>query len=839
VKTTERALHLLLAAAVIVPVAIFAAAATYDRYRVLEDADRRIEQTTQLLDEHTTKVFETLDLVMKQVLLRIDGRDWQTIHQDAQLFEELNSIKNALPQIDGIFLVGPTGRTWMTSRMFPAPAGTDFSDRDYFVAQREKDAGTFISQTYLGKFSKHPIFNVSTRRSTPTGAFDGVVGISISLAYFEEFYATLAEHLDHAAALTRSDGAVLVRYPVIEQQPLRWPSAPFTRSIADQPTGGSFEADSSLDGVPRLFRYKRVNTYPLYVSYGVSKAAALAPWYNDLIIFGLLAGLAASGLSILTWTALSRTRQAARAFDDLKRTADDLRREQEFSTRLIRSSREGIFAFDREMRLTVSNPALAGITALPEANMLGRPVLDLFTFAEGSALAKGLHSTLEGREGTALHVTYSVPETGRGGYIDVHYAPLRSSEGEVVGGIAFVIETTEQRRADEAHRQSQKMEAVGQLTGGIAHDFNNLLMVILGNLDRLQARLGQSEARAVAAIRHAAERGEALTKHMLAFSRRQPLRPAPFDLNEKLREISSFLRQSLPPNIEVTLDLDPGLTLVEMDPEQLEVAIINLATNARDAMPDGGALTLRTRMSAAADHEPETTAPFVSLTVSDTGVGIAPELHQRVFDPFFTTKEIGKGTGLGLSRVYGFARQSGGSVKLESGSGKGTAITLLLPVLVSSERQSRPHLVTQDPDGNRPPLNARILLVEDEPEVAELLVEMLQGLGCTVTWVRNAKDCRSLLQTGTEADLVIADIFMPGMVSGVALAKELSQSHPAFRIVLITGSGQAAKETRAQGFEVLQKPFSRAALEELIRAALHPAGDRPVAALSSTGRKTS
>ena len=827
--TPVQVLKLLLAASLIVPALIFAAAAAYDRSRVLNEADRRVEQTTRLLDEHAAKVFETLDLVMTQVLLRIEGRDWESIYQDRALFDELNSIRGALPQVDGIFLVGPTGRTWMTSRVFPAPTGTDFSDRDYFVAHRDADAGTFISKTYLGKISKHPIFNVSRRRSGPGGEFDGVVGISVSLGYFENFYATLAHDTDHAAALTRADGALLVRYPSSDNRPLRWPDeAPIMQAIADQPSEGRFEVASLFDGIVRLARYKRLDSYPLYVSYGISKAGALSEWNNDLIVFGAFAGLASIGLSLLTLVALARTRQAERAFAGLRETADSLRREQEFSGRLIRSSREGIFAVDREMRITVSNPAMEHITGLGEEKLIGRPVLEVFSF-EGGALADGLRRTIQGQEGAVREVSYSVPDTGRKGYLDAHYSPLRSSTGEVIGGIAFVIETTEQRRAAETLRQSQKMEAVGQLTGGIAHDFNNLLTVILGNLDRLQSRLGQSEARAVAAIRRAAERGEALTKHMLAFARRQPLRPEPFDLNQKLQEIAAFLRQSLPPNIEVKLELNPGLSPVEVDPEQLEVAVINLATNARDAMANGGVLTLGTSIASRSPAGPDGSGAerrSVALTVSDTGAGIPAELRERVFDPFFTTKEVGKGTGLGLSRVYGFARQSGGSVELESEMGKGTAVTLLLPVFGEPAGQSRPTLVAGEAGPDLQLLHARILLVEDEAEVADVIIDMLQGLGCAVTWVRGAAECRALPQGGTELDAAITDIFMPGETGGVALAKELRQRRPGMPVVLITGSGQAALEALADGFQVVQKPFTRAAIGAALHEALGRAQDR-------------
>jgi PAS domain S-box-containing protein len=554
----------------------------------------------------------------------------------------------------------------------------------------------------------------------------------------------------------------------------------------------------------------------------------LADWNGDLVVFGAFAGLASIGISLLTLIALARTRQAERAFASLRESAESLRREQEFSGRLIRSSREGIFAIDREMRMTVSNPALEHITGLAEERLIGRPVLEVFTF-EGGALADGLRRTIEGQEGAAREVSYSVPETGRKGYLDAHYSPLRSSAGEVIGGIAFVIETTEQRRAAEALRQSQKMEAVGQLTGGIAHDFNNLLTVILGNADRLQSRLGQAESRALAAIRRAAERGEALTKHMLAFARRQPLRPEPFELNQKLQEIAAFLRQSLPPNIDVKLELNPGLSPVEVDPEQLEVAVINLATNARDAMPNGGVLTLGTAIAsrtAAGMEAGGSERRYVALTVADTGEGIPAELRERVFDPFFTTKEVGKGTGLGLSRVYGFARQSGGSVELESEIGKGTAVTLLLPVFGEPAVQSRPTLVASDAGPDLQLLHARILLVEDQAEVADVVIDMLQGLGCAVTWVRGAAEARALPHAGTDNDAAITDIFMPGETGGVALAKELRQRRPGMPVVLITGSGQAALEALADGFRVVQKPFTRAALGAALHEALGTAQDR-------------
>jgi signal transduction histidine kinase len=359
--------------------------------------------------------------------------------------------------------------------------------------------------------------------------------------------------------------------------------------------------------------------------------------------------------------------------------------------------------------------------------------------------------------------------------------------------------------AQEQLRQVQKMESLGQLTGGVAHDFNNLLTVIQGNVTLLRRNLRDPERqmRLLDAVERAADRAAALTRHLLAFARKQPLRPMPIDLNGLLRDLIELLLRSLPPNIRITTDLEGGLRPVLVDAAQLETAVLNIAVNARDAMPEGGTLGFATH----ADAEGQ----MVELAIADTGIGMDADTAARAFEPFFTTKEVGRGTGLGLSMVYGFVRQSGGRITIDSRPGRGTTLRIALP---STEpvQPSRPK-----PAAIRA-VGGRILLVEDEAEVAHATAEMLRDAGFEVDHTPDA--AMALEQIDAGYDLILCDIFLPGADSGLALALKLRKMDPDLAILLTTGSGQAAIEARAAGFPVVSKPFSIAALLDAIGKAV-------------------
>jgi signal transduction histidine kinase len=380
-------------------------------------------------------------------------------------------------------------------------------------------------------------------------------------------------------------------------------------------------------------------------------------------------------------------------------------------------------------------------------------------------------------------------------------------------------------RIEDALRQAQKMEAIGQLTGGVAHDFNNLLMVISAGLEMIERNNQPARtASFIEGMRNAAQRGASLTRQLLAFARRQPLKPEAIDLARHVGQMRELLDRSLGGNIKLLSDFAPGLWPVEVDASELELVLLNLAFNARDAMPGGGTITIR------GENLPEVrqegfVGDFVRITVADTGTGMPPDVAARAFEPFFTTKEIGKGSGLGLAQAYGFARESGGTVQIESEPGHGTRIVLTLPRARSAPLDAH--------GGNgletRPPAEVgtgQVLLVEDDDEVARLVSEMLGELGYQVVRAASASGALGALANGREIDLVFTDIMMPGEMDGVGLARELKARRPHLPVVLTSGHpGAAGREIEADGLSVLAKPYRleelRAALVQALRAAAH------------------
>ena len=385
-----------------------------------------------------------------------------------------------------------------------------------------------------------------------------------------------------------------------------------------------------------------------------------------------------------------------------------------------------------------------------------------------------------------------------------------------------VAEAVAQRaEAEEALRQSQKMEAVGQLTGGIAHDFNNLLAGIVGSLDLMQARIAQGRTaeldRYVGAAMTSAQRAAALTHRWLAFSRRQPLDPKPVEANRLVAGMEDLLRRTLGPAISLEMVLAGGLWRTLCDPIQLESALLNLSINARDAMPEGGRLTIETANAHlddayAAAQRDVTPGQYVAICVTDTGVGMSPELISRVFEPFFTTKPIGQGTGLGLSMVYGFAKQSEGHVRIYSEEGKGTTVKLYLPRHRGSEVADETE--TQAADLPRAEAGETVLVVEDEPVVRGLIVEVLGELGYRALEAADGPSGLKLLQSRRRIDLLITDVGLPGL-NGRQLADQARERRPDLKVLFITGYAENA--TMANGFlepgmAMLTKPFAVDAL---------------------------
>ncbi|MBV9862344.1 MAG: PAS domain-containing protein [Alphaproteobacteria bacterium] len=475
------------------------------------------------------------------------------------------------------------------------------------------------------------------------------------------------------------------------------------------------------------------------------------------------------------------------------------------------------------------NPTTEAAYGLPRSEVIGRSVEEVLGTEQAQIPLHHLRECLRSGEMqryTARRLMAGVTRT-----IDVVMVPVPAHPGETD---RYVITTardlTEREQLEEELRHAQKMEALGHLTGGVAHDFNNLLTVIMGNIERLQSLLPEGEsgpiARAAGNVLHGAERGAELTQRLLAFSRRQPLEPKPTDLNQLMSHITELLRSTLGASIAIETVMQPQLWLASVDPNQFENAAVNLAVNARDAMPEGGRLLIETANlsvpGVAASPVEVEEGEYVAIAFSDTGHGMAPEVLERVFEPFFTTKPTGQGTGLGLSQVYGFVKQSGGNIRIHSKVGFGTTVKIFLPRL----RDSAAAAPAQAEAGQiRGQGHETVLVVEDDDNVRELSLELLRELGYNVLEAADAPAALQLIERQPGIDLLFTDIGLPGM-NGRQLAEEARRRRPELKVLFTSGYANPALVHGGRldpGVQIIVKPFTYAGLSAKLRAVLEAA----------------
>ena len=406
---------------------------------------------------------------------------------------------------------------------------------------------------------------------------------------------------------------------------------------------------------------------------------------------------------------------------------------------------------------------------------------------------------------------------GKPQHWDTTLIPIFDHEGLVTRIIGSSRDMTKEVAADEVLRQSQKMEAIGQLTGGIAHDFNNLLMVISGGLDMLPKASPDKRERLTSGMRNAVDRGAGLCRQLLSFSRRKALAVEVVDVEEQITGMSALLDRTLRGDVDVETRFTEELWPVEVDPAELELVLLNLCVNARDAMPDGGKIVISGANTY--EHSAELQGDFVRLQVIDDGTGISPEVLAKVFEPFFTTKDVGKGSGMGLAQAYGFAKQSGGAIRVHSVLGSGTTMELLLPrSRAAFPSKLKPSQETTSCTDNLISAGA-VLLVEDDDEVAVLVGEMLRHLGYSITRVSCAEAALGALANERQIDVVFSDIMMPGGMNGVELAREIRRRRPELPILLTSGyAGAAAKDAEQEGIAILFKPYELSSLNAALRS---------------------
>jgi signal transduction histidine kinase/CheY-like chemotaxis protein len=509
-----------------------------------------------------------------------------------------------------------------------------------------------------------------------------------------------------------------------------------------------------------------------------------------------------------------------------------LHREREFLAAALESLTDGIVACDADVVLTVANRAARQLCALPDGPLpRGRwsGPHDLYAADGNTRLAPEHHPLLRALAGEAVENVEVVlaPESGQRRAILASGRPIVDARGTKLGAVVALHDVTEERWLEAQFRQAQKMEAVGQLAGGVAHDFNNLLTVISSYSEMVLQGLAPSDPNRadLEEIRHAALRAAGLTRQLLAFSRKQVMQPRVLDLNsEVVAGVEKMLRRLIGEDIELVTALDSNLGLVNADPGQLEQVIVNLAVNARDAMPEGGRLVIQTAnvelgAEGAGRHLGAKPGLYVMLAISDTGTGMSRETVARMFEPFFTTKDPGKGTGLGLATVHGIVKQSSGDIWVYSEPGQGTTFKVYLPRADSQVADAVPVLPRQHVRGR----GETILLVEDDAALRGLARKILVAGGYAVLEARTGEEAMAVCARGEQpVDLIVTDAVMPGM-SGRALAERLAAVRPTARLLLI--SGYTDDDILRRGIldprmAFLQKPFTPGALAQKVREVL-------------------
>jgi two-component system NtrC family sensor kinase len=695
-QSAIRVLRLMMIASIVLPAVLFVFASWLNYRHVNAVADERIERSLDILQEHALKVFQTVERTIAEVEEVLRGMSDEAIRADQQrLHSRLKQIVDAVSQLQAIVVLDRNGRPLASSSLTTIPDNISSLDRAYFRAHAEGIAGTFVSELLTPRWGTigQRFFNLSRRRSSPDGSFNGIIAVAVLPSYFDEFYARIGRSPGSLYTMAREDGVFLARYPARADPSLNLDaSSALRQEIARGLDQGLYTVRSQIDNVDRRIGYRKVTGFPVYVTAGIETSALRAEWLE-----------------------------------------------------------------------TMSSHLIFGLPA---------------TFLLFSIIGLALHRTRR-----------------------------------------LYDEAERREAAESALRQAQRLEAIGQLTGGVAHDFNNLLMIVSGSVQRLRRDLtSEKYVRILDMITTATERGESLTRQLLAFSRRQMLAPAVIDLTQRLPELKDMLSRSLRGDIETEVVVPEKSCTVKVDPSEFELALLNLAVNARDAMPSGGVLriTVKPVVLRGKMVEEGLSGDYIAIRVTDTGTGIPPDILPHVFEPFFTTKEIGKGTGLGLSQVYGFAKQSGGTATISSTVGRGTVITLYLP-----RTYEAPAPLVAQPDAEVTPRPAgAVLLVEDNKEVAEVCSAYLQQLGYRVKRAGSAQGALEVLENDADIDLVFSDILMPGFMNGLELAHAIRERFPRLPVLLSTGYSNSAQDALREGFIVLQKPFDIGSLRQALREAL-------------------
>ncbi|MBY0335696.1 MAG: PAS domain-containing protein [Acetobacteraceae bacterium] len=826
------ALWSLAACALLIPIGLILAYAALSYRAHVRAAEDRVIQVLDLLHEHGSKVFDTYEILVSYAdeLLR-DLTDEEVRAQEGDINARLVRFREMLPQVQDIWVLNAEGLPLVSANVHPMPRDLDLSDRDYARAILQDGATLYISDVIAGRVQTEARFFQFTRPRTPgpDGRPRGLVAVSVKPGYFVGHYAQTPASGLTTASLVREDGYILARHPTLPpEQPRRVPGGAFQQHREADPLRGIYTGRAALTGKPMLIAYRRLPSHPVYVIAGLEWTAIRAAWLGSLrlpLLFGVPGALALFALALI---ALRQADTAGRTLEAL--TAEKTRREAaESESRLTAAqlgawfehAAEHLFAVTVEPdgRFTMGglNPAYERAANLRREDVRGRPIEEIFAPDIARAMIRQYQRCIS----TGAPINYEKDRDLPGGRRrwETLLVPVRDpASGRITLILGSSRDVTEQRRSQAREAQRQRLEALGQLAGGIAHDFNNVMQAVQSAAGLIRRRAGDPAAvdNLARLVEDATRRGASVTRRLLAFARRDELRAEAVEPAALLTDVREVLTHTLGPNIEVRIDLGPSLVPLLADKGQLETVLLNLATNARDAMPEGGLLTLSAATETVGEGHPAGLPPgrYLRLAVGDTGEGMPPEVLARASEPFFTTKERGKGTGLGLAMARGFAEQSGGSLTIRSAPSAGTIVTLWLP-----EAMPARDVVPDGVEPTRPMPITRVLLVDDEELVREALADSLEERGFAVARATHAAAALAMLDAGLPTDLLLCDFAMPGM-DGVTLIAEAQRRRPGLPAVLLTGDAGGPGLEPDAGFTLLRKPVAADELARQLRAVL-------------------
>jgi PAS domain S-box-containing protein len=795
----------------------------------LEAGERRAENLALILSDHLRRTIDAVDAALVQLALHGERAGWLPASREMWT-QVLEAAHAGLPGVGSLSVTDEDGR--ITASTIPQMVGESRRDTLIFEHLASNPQPGLVADTPFRSLRGQMLLPLGRPLTGPDRKFAGTIVATLEPERLREFYRSVDVGPHGVITVLHPEGIVLFREPS-SRDPIGEPaqSHPIYLAQRDKPGNGVLRAALAPGGPSYLSAYRTLGIPPLVVAISLAEADVLATWHHvSLLAIGLTAAL---GVALLLAGLLiaHEIRTRAAASTRLVEADAKLRASQQRFQAIMDHAPVQVAEKDRDGHYVFVNRAFEKRHGVSAADILGKTPYDLFPQEQAEMHVTLDNDVIAAKAPVQREITMTTP-AGQRTMLFIKF-PHLDAAGHVSGVGAIGADVTDLKQAEVQLAHAQKMDAIGQLTGGVAHDFNNLLTAILLNSDVLADRMSDERLRPLAeATRAAAERGAELTRRLLAFGRRQTLESRPTDVNALITGMEHLMRRTLGEHIALTIQPAGTLWPARVDPGQLEAAVLNLAVNARDAMVQGGSITIETanvelEESYAGVNGDVTAGDYVMIAVSDTGSGMEPDIVARAFEPFFTTKDIGKGTGLGLSMVYGFVKQSGGHARIYSEPGVGTVVRLYLPRSdVPAEAAGvRPKTASDLPTGGE-----TILLVEDDPMVRGHTETQLLALGYRVISAENASDAIDRVNNGTMPDLLFTDIVMPGPMNGRQLAERLRERWPSLKVLYTSGFSHGMLDAPLGGTvavkHLLGKPFRRRDLAAKVREVL----DEPEAA---------